>query len=448
MNIGIKVKKGLDLHLQGAVADSRQCEVKPVTTVAIVPDDFVGLVPKMEVREGDEVLAGQPLFHAKSCEALKVVSPAQGKVKAVVRGERRKILRVEVEVTGEQAVKHAVDGALTDAAKAKALLLESGLWAMTLQRPYAIVTNPDAEIRDIFISGFDSAPLAESRAEFTDRQRKAMQAGVKLLATLTAGKVYVTRQTWQQIPDLEGAEMVTVSGPHPSGNAGTAIGLVKPVNKGETVMTLTLDTMMRIGTLALTGTVPCSTTVALTGSEIETPKMVGTLIGASLSELLKGEVKADGRHHRVISGNVLTGVNAGADGYLRYPYTQVTVIPEGDDADEFMGWASVSPKKMSTSRSFPGHFLAKKLFNPDARLLGGRRAMIMSGQYDEVVPLDILPEYLIKAIIARDIDRMEQLGIYEVAPEDFALAEYVDTSKLELQKIVREGLDYLRKELE
>lgn len=448
MNIGIKVKKGLDLHLQGAVADSRQCVVKPVTTVAIVPDDFVGLVPKMEVREGDEVLAGQPLFHAKSCEALKVVSPAQGKVKAVVRGERRKILRVEVEVTGEQPVKHAVDGALTDAAKAKALLLESGLWAMTLQRPYAIVTNPDAEIRDIFISGFDSAPLAESPSEFTEDQRKAMQAGVRLLSTLTAGKVYVTRQTWQQIPDLEGAEMVTVSGPHPSGSAGTAIGLVKPVNKGETVMTLTLDTLMRIGTLALTGTVPCSTTVALTGSEIETPKMVETLVGASLSELLKGEVKADGRHHRVISGNVLTGVNAGTDGYLRYPYTQVTVIPEGDDADEFMGWASVSPKKMSISRSFPGHFLAKKLFNPDARLLGGRRAMIMSGQYDDVVPLDILPEYLIKAIIARDIDRMEQLGIYEVAPEDFALAEYVDTSKLELQKIVREGLDYLRKELE
>lgn len=209
------------------MADSRQCEVRPVTTVAIVPDDFVGLVPKWRYAKAMKCSPGSR-FPCQSCEVLKVVSPAQGKVKAVVRGERRKILRVEVEVTGEQPVKHPVDGVLTDGVKAKALLLESGLWAMTLQRPYAIVTNPDVEIRDIFVSGFDSAPLAESPAEFTDQQRKAMQAGVKLLATLTAGKVYVTRQTWQQIPDLEGAEMVTVSGPHPSGNAGTAIGLVNP----------------------------------------------------------------------------------------------------------------------------------------------------------------------------------------------------------------------------
>ena len=448
MSIGIKVSKGLDLHLQGGVADLRHVEEKMVTEVAIVPDDFMGIVPKPDVREGDAVMAGQALFHAKECDDLKVVSPAQGVVKAIVRGERRKILRIVVEVKGSEAVSHDVAGALTDAAKAKALLLKSGLWAMTLQRPYAIVTKPDAELRDIFVTGFDSAPLAESLSEFTSEQIDRMQAGVALLGLLTKGKVYVSRREGQNLPELKGAEMITVAGPHPSGNVGTPIGLVKPVNKGETVMTLTLDTLLRIGALATTGKVPCHTTVALTGSEVKTPKMVNTLIGASLKELLAGQLKDNTEHKRIISGNVLTGTKVEADGYLRYPYTQVTVIPEGDHADEFMGWASLSPKKMSTSRSFPGHFLGKKLFNPDARLLGGRRAMIMSGQYDSVMPLDILPEYLIKAIIARDIDRMEQLGIYEVAPEDFALAEYVDTSKLELQKIVREGLDYLRKELE
>ena len=213
-------------------------------------------------------------------------------------------------------------------------------------------------------------------------------------------------------------------------------------------MCLDINTLLRIGATALTGNVPCNTVVALTGSELKEPKMVNCLIGSEINALLAGEIKDDHRHHRIISGNVLTGVAVPADGYLRFPYTQITVIPEGDDVDEFMGWATLSPGKMSLSPSFPGHFLRRKLFNPDARLQGGRRAMIMSGEYDKVMPMDILPEYLIKAILSRDIDRMEQLGIYEVAPEDFALAEYADTSKLELQKIVREGLDYMRKELE
>jgi len=206
--------------------------------------------------------------------------------------------------------------------------------------------------------------------------------------------------------------------------------------------------LARIGALALTGEVPMETIVAITGSEVSSPHLVRTTIGAEMGALLKGEIKADGRNHRIISGNVLTGYKDSIDGYLRYPYRQISVIPEGDDVAEFMGWASLSPKKMSTSPSFPGYFSGKKLFRPDARLLGGRRAMIMSGEYDKVMPMYILPEYLIKAILGRDIDRMEQLGIYEVAPEDFALAEYADTSKLELQKIVREWLDYLRKELE
>ena len=450
MSIGIKIKKGLDLHLEGAVSDPLDVIECPAATVAVIPDDFEGFVPKMDVREGDHVLAGQPLMHHKLAEQIKLVSPAEGTVKAVVRGERRKILRVEVEVdsAAQGAVVFDVAHAAESADKAKELLMQSGLWAMMRQRPYDIVPEVGAEIRDVFVTGFDSAPLAHTPAEFTEEQRRCFAAGVKLLQALTKGKVYVSRRKGEDLPDIPGAEMADICGPHPSGNAGTMIAAIRPVNKGETVVCLSLDTLDRIGALMLTGKVPMATVVAVTGSEVEHPRLVRTLIGADMADLLKGDVKNDSRHHRIISGNVLTGHLSSLDDYLHFPYTQITVIPEGDDVAEFMGWASLSPRKMSVSPSFPGHFLGKKLFNPDARLLGGRRAMIMSGEYDKMIPMDILPEYLIKAILAHDIDRMEQLGIYEVAPEDFALAEYADTSKLELQKIVREGLDYLRKELE
>lgn len=448
MSIGIRIKKGLDLHLAGAIADTRAIVGSSTPTVAVVPDDFEGLVPKMEVKEGEAVLAGQPLMRHKLHEDIKIVSPAAGTVKAVVRGERRKIMRVVVEVGQHEALKHDTTEAGSTADGARSLLMKSGLWAMMRQRPYDIIPDAGATIRDIFVTGFDSAPLSYTPTEFTADDKARFDAGVKLLSAITEGKVYISRRSGENLPDIAGAEMIDVEGPHPSGNAGTLIAAIAPVNKGETVVCLSLDVLSRIGELMLTGIVPAETIVAVTGSEIKEPQLVRTLIGAELSALLKDNVKDDGHHHRIISGNVLTGYAESTGGYLRFPYRQVTVIPEGDDVAEFMGWASLSPRKMSTSPSFPGHFLGKKLFSPDARLLGGRRAMIMSGEYDKVMPMDILPEYLLKAILARDIDRMEQLGIYEVAPEDFALAEYADTSKLELQKIVREGLDFLRKELE
>jgi Na+-transporting NADH:ubiquinone oxidoreductase subunit A len=447
MSIGIKVKKGLDIHLVGAIASGQDEPLKAKTsTVAIIPDDFVGLIPKMEVREGDDVKIGQPIFHSKLNESLKVVSPVAGTVKAVVRGERRKIQRIVIEVGTENY--HSFGTAKVSGEKAaRELLLASGLWAMMRQRPYDIVPDADATFRDIFVSGFDSAPLAWYQTDFNSDEVKELQAGVKLLSYLTTGKVYVSRRSDMRLSDISGAEMVDVEGPHPASNVGTVIAAINPVNKGETVACLDIQTLLRIGHIVLTGQFNGATTVAVTGSEVAEPRLVKTVIGAEIAAITKGLITPANHHQRIISGNVLTGIAVTADGYLRTPYRQITVIPEGDDVAEFMGWASLSSKKQSTSRSFPGHFLAKKLFNPDARLLGGRRAMIMSGEYDKVFPMDILPEYLLKAIISKDIDRMEQLGIYEVAPEDFALAEYVDTSKLELQKIVREGLDYLRKEL-
>lgn len=447
MSIKLNIKKGLDLKIAGAITTPSSPETVNPTEVSVCPDDFPGLILKPEKKEGEPVSAGEPLLRDKLNPMIKIAAPVSGILKEIVRGERRKILRVVVAAGPQiESVKKSVPPQDTADSIIESLA-GSGLWAMMRQRPYGIVPKTDITPRDIFVTALDTSPLAPDFGFILENQTDGLKKGVEILKKLTSGKVYVGRYAGSAVSDIPGAEMVDITGPHPAGNAGTMIANIAPVNKGETVWTLDGITLARIGRFFLTGNADFSTIVAVTGSEVKKPGYVKTIVGAPVSELLKGNVVDDNRTHRIISGNVLTGIAVGHDGFLRYPYTQVTVIPEGDDVDEFMGWASLSPSKMSVSRSFPGHFL-KKIFKPDARLQGGRRAMIMSGEYDEVIPMDILGEYLIKAILSRDIDRMEQLGIYEVVPEDFALAEYVDTSKLELQHIVAEGLEYMRKETE
>ena len=447
MNRLIKISKGLDLPVAGEVADFDRVESRRAARVAVVPDDFHGFVPKVLVKEGDTVKAGTPLLYDKRDKSMVIVSPCSGTVESVVRGERRHIERVVILPDGNDG--HERLTPVTAAAskeEIKQYLKKSGLWVLMRQRPYDIVPEPDCEPRDIFVTGFDSAPLA---APYSPDMADAA-AAVALLARITDGKVWVSRRSGSAVADIAGAEMIDVAGPHPSGNAGVLIAAIRPVNKGEQVISLTLETLCRIGHSVRTGEYDGSARVALCGPEVKEPKMIATMMGADIKSVTAGDITDDHRHHRLISGNVLTGFNEGTEGYLRYPYTQVTVIAEGDDVDEFMGWASLSPRKMSCSRSFPSRILEKftrRRFSPDARLLGGRRALIMSEEYDRFMPMDIMAEYLLKAIMSRDIEKMEQLGIYEVAPEDFALGEYADTSKTETQRIVREGLDYLRKEL-
>lgn len=434
--------------MAGGLSDLAAADAPQSASYAVIPDDFHGFVPKPAVKEGDRVSAGAPLLFDKRDADVKLVSPVSGTVEAIVRGERRKILRVVV-VPDKQVSKDEVnrfETRIKDRAAARKLLKNSGLWAMMRQRPYDIVPDSDADPRDIFVTAMDTAPLAAPPAEYYN-DRPTLEAAVALLSITTDGNIYVGRCGNGDVADIKGAEMVDIEGPHPSGNAGVMIANIAPVNKGETVWTLDLATLWRIGRLMLTGSVDFTDYVALTGSEVVSPKVLKTLIGATIASLTDGRLVAPSHHQRIISGNVLTGIKVAPDGYLHYPYRQITVIPEGDDVDEFMGWASISPRKMSQSRTFPGKFLGR-LFRPDARLLGGRRAFIMSGEYDRYMPMDIMPEYLLKAILGRDIEKMEKLGIYEVAPEDFALGEYADTSKIEAQKIVREGLDYIRKELE
>ncbi|MDE5686102.1 MAG: Na(+)-translocating NADH-quinone reductase subunit A [Paramuribaculum sp.] len=447
MGKSIKLNRGLDLRLEGGLDGSEKPIAIPSSSVAIYPDDFPGFTPKLSVREGDLVKPGTPLMFDKVNEQIKLVSPAGGKVKAVVRGERRKIIRVEVE-TENGAPSATVTAPGKSADEIATWLQNNGFWAMMRQRPYDIVPTPGVTPVNIFVTAFDSAPLALSLAQTTGGAATEIAKGLELLKTLTSGEIYVSTRRNDNIELPSFVHNIIIEGPHPAGNPGVQIANIAPVNKGETVWTLDIVTVMRIGRLALTGVADWSTTVAIVGSEVKEPRLVTTQAGAAIAPLIAGATEGNERHLRIIAGNVLTGVNAGENGFLHFPYRQVTVIPEGDDVDEFMGWASMSPKKMSVSRSFISSLLPGKKFAPDARLNGGRRAMIMSEQYDKVMPMDILPEYLIKAVLARDIDQMERLGIYEVAPEDFALCEYVDPSKLELQKIVREGLDYLRKELE
>lgn len=447
----IKLKKGLRLNIDGQISDfSKTTRILP-GEYAITPDDYPGFIPKVEAREGDRVKTGSPLLFDKNQPDLKLVSPVCGTVKQIVRGERRKILRVVVEADRPQTAEFAGFKISKDSSseEIKTALASSGLLALLRRRPYDTVVRLDDTVRDIFVTAFDLAPLAAPLTVSYDADTLAdIQLGVNTLSRLTSGKIYISTDKAIELNGIRGAEITEFEGPYPASNTGVQIANIAPVNKGDVVWALDIRTLAKIGRFAASGQIDPTVTVAVTGPEVVHPQMIETLAGAAIAPLIENNIDNSGRHLRIISGNVFTGTAVDlADGFLRYPYRQITVIAEGDDVDEFMGWASFAPGKMSQSRTFPGHFLGR-LFRPDARLNGGRRAMIMSGEFDRVMPMDILPEYLLKAIIGRDIDSMEKLGIYEVAPEDFAAAEYVDTSKMPLQQIVRDGLDYIRKELE
>lgn len=434
-----KLKKGVNLSLEGAVSGTSTTQVS-AKRYAVVPDDFTGIIPRLEVKEGDKVLAGDALYHDKNHPQIKISSPVSGTIEAIERGERRKILSIVILPDSENQFK------VFNAKDAKELMLESGLWAAMRQRPYDIVPDPDVAPRDVFVTTFDTAPLAAPISLQLAGKEEYLQKGIDALAKMTPGKVYVGCAPDAEL-SLKGCEVNTFAGPHPAGNAGVQLANVKPVNKGETVWTLDAVTVARLGELIATKKLPVETIVAVVGENVTTPKLVKCTIGADIASLTAGNI-ADVASSRIISGNVLTGVKVAANGYLQFPYRQITVIPEVKNDAEFMGWASLSPKKFSLYRSFTCRlFGTRKPFSFDSKLNGGERAIIMSGEYDRMLPMDIYAEYLIKAIIAFDIDKMEQLGIYEVAPEDFALAEFADTSKLPLQRIVREGLDKLRKEM-
>ncbi|MBQ7205520.1 MAG: Na(+)-translocating NADH-quinone reductase subunit A [Muribaculaceae bacterium] len=438
----VRLKKGFDINLLGGIEGTDVAFTSPARSVAVVPDDFHGIIPRMEKKEGEHVTAGEPLYHDKNYEDIKVVSPVSGTVKEVRRGERRHIEAIVITPEGSNdAVSHDIKG------DAMQVLLASGLWVMLRQRPYDIVPVPGVRPRDVFVTAFDSAPLAPDLDVVLGNRREYISKGVEVLNGLTDGKVYIGVRDGQNI-EAPGAEVNTFVGPHPAGNAGVQAANLDPVNKGETVWTLDIVTLARIGELFTTGKVGHDTVVAVNGEQVKAPRYVQTVMGAELTTLLKDQLKEDACESRIISGNVLTGVKVEPEGWLRAPYRHVTVIPENSHPDEFMGWASIAPSRFSIYHTFTTWLRGlKRPVSMDSRIKGGERAIVRTGEYDAMLPMDIYAEFLIKAIISGDIDKMEQLGVYEIAPEDFALAEFADTSKLELQRIVREGLDKLRAEM-
>ena len=440
----LTIKKGYDLPLEGAVNDLAPVVLK-ASRAAVYPDDFAGFEPKPAVKPGEHVMYGDPVLFDKRHPEVKIAAPLCGTIEAIERGERRHIDRIIIRRDDDEQYRIFNVGYKTPE-DAISLLCAAGMLALIRQRPYDIVPSPEVRPKNIFISGFDSSPLAVDPV-WTIEDGESLKMAADMLKLIATDKVYLSRRASSMIPNIPGIENVIIHGPHPAGLPGVQAANIAPVSKGEVIWTMTINTMIRIGRLLKNRRIDSSSTVAVTGSCVEKRGLVRTTVGAPIDEILHGRIKKSDSNIRIISGNVLTGKKVSMDGYIRFPYTQVTVIPEGDDKDEFMGWASLSPKKMSVSNTFPGKFL-HRLFNPDARINGGRRAIIMSGEYDRVLPMDIYGEYLIKAIKAKDIDGMERLGIYEVAPEDFALAEALDSSKQPLQALVRTGLDYLRKELE
>ena len=441
----IKLCKGLDINLQGK-AEEKKIQLKSNGQYALVPDDFEGVTPKVVVKEGDKVKAGDALFVNKQYPEVKFASPVSGTVREVARGERRKVLCVKVEADAEQSY---VDfgkkdvGSLTGEQVINALL-EAGIFGYINQLPYAVSTNPSVQPKAIFVSALRDKPLAADFEFEVAGQEADFQTGLTALSKIA--KTHLGIGLGSSLENVKDVDVNIFEGKCPAGNVGVQVNHLDPVNKGEVVWTIGDPTVVLfIGRLFNTGKVDLKRTIALCGSEVNSPAYVDMLVGEELSTLLSNSYDAS-KSVRIINGNVLTGKPTTKDGFLGAHTSEITVIPEGNNADEMLGWILPRFKQFSVNRSYFSWLCGKKQYALDARVKGGERHMIMSGEYDKVLPMDIYGEYLIKAIITGDIDRQEALGIYEVAPEDFALAEFVDSSKLELQRIVREGLNILRKE--
>jgi Na+-transporting NADH:ubiquinone oxidoreductase subunit A len=448
MSKSIRIRKGLDIRLVGE-AEKVLVNTDPAKVVAIKPTDFHGLVPKVLVKPGEQVKAGTPLFADKYNERILFTSPVSGEVADVVRGEKRKVLEVRVLADSQQQFVEfgAGDASTMNRETIVQKLLASGVWPVLRQRPFDVVADPAQTPKHIFISCFDTNPLATDPDFVVRNQGEDFQAGLDALAKLTTGKVNLVvgdNTSAREFLDAKGVVRHTVSGPHPAGNVGVQIHHISPINKGEVVWTCGVQDVLMIGRLFRTGKLDASRVVAVTGSEAKHPKYHRSMVGAPVKDIT-GVV---GEKVRVISGNVLTGERITAEGTLGFYHTQVTLIPEGDEPKFFIteGWASPGFDKFSANRSFPTWLMPGKKFAMDSSQNGEERAFVMSGQYEQVFPFDIYPVHLLKSILANDIEQMEKLGLYEVAPEDFALCEFVCTSKINSQSIVRAGLDSLKKE--
>lgn len=448
----INIRKGLNIRMIGEANKSLMASSFLIEDYAIKPIDFYMLNPKMLVAVGDHVKAGDPLFYDKNDERIKITSPVSGKIEDIVRGEQRRILEVRIKADRElEYEKFPQENPLDLNAKAIIQrLLDSGLWAMVRQRPFNTIANPDQKPKAIVVSGFDTAPLAPDFDFIVHGLGKYFQTGLDALSKLTQGTVHLNlHEQYSHSGVFTNAQNVQINyfkGVHPSGNVGIQMHHLNPVNKGEVFWHVNPQDVLIIGRLFLEGKYDANKIIALAGSMLKATGYHKVISGASIKQLVSGNI-LDGRQEkpRFISGNILTGRQVSVDGYLGFYDHMLSVIPEGDYFEPF-GWVMPGFKAFSLSRSFFSWMFPHKKYDLDTNLHGGLRPFVVTGQFEKVLPMDIYPLHLIKACLIKDIDAMEKLGIYEVDPEDFALCEFVDTSKSDIQNIIREGLELIRKE--
>lgn len=454
MSETIRIKKGLSIKLTGEANENRvDAELVKTSRYALVPDYFQGVIPKVVVHAGDRVTVGDALFVNKRFPEMAFTTPVSGEVVEVKRGAKRKVLSIEIKADSMDSLEYkqfnAINPAQASAEQIKESLLSSGMWGFIKQRPYDIIADASTTPRDIYVTAHFTAPLAPAFEKLAGNNGMSyLQTALTALRKLTSGNVYLGVEKPLNI-NIEGVKEYVTEGPHPSGTVGVLINKTKPINKGEVVWTLKASDLLIIGKFLQTGKADFTRTVAITGGAATTRGYVQMIPGGMLKEQVAKMYDNNSKtNFRIICGDVLTGVKMDDEHpFCRTDMDQVTIIREGDDIHEAFGWIRIRPKQYSMNRSYFSWLCKNKKYDLDARLKGGERAMIMSTEFTKVFPLDIYPEHLLKAIIAFNIDKMEQLGIYEVAPEDFALCEFVDTSKQELQRIVREGLDLLYKEM-
>lgn len=451
MSKTIKLRKGLDIKLIGE-ADKVKNSVDQADVFAIKPPDFHGVTPKMVVKVGDKVKAGDVVFFNKYQEEVKFLSPVSGTIKEIVRGEKRRIL--EVLITADSTIEYADLGGKNpesmNSDEVKAHVLASGLWPFIKMRPCDVMAKPTDAPKAIFISAFDSSPLAPDYDFALHGENENFQAGINILKHLTSGKIHLTTNGAGN-PDsvftsAKGVEMNKISGKHPVGNVGTQIHHIDPINKGEVVWTVNAQDVVLMGRVFTSGKFDLSKVIAVTGSEVKNPKYIKTIVGTSVKNILAGAIEGD--NYRVISGNVLTGDKISDDGFLGYYHSQITVIPEGNEPmfSFTKGWLGLGLNKFSINRTYFSWLTPNKQRRLDTNLNGEIRSFVVTGEMEKVFPFDIYPMHLIKSVMYNDLDEMETLGIYEVAPEDFALCEFVCTSKIDIQDTIRKGLDEVYKE--
>ena len=449
MSKDIRIKKGLNINLVGA-AEKTISKAVLSNVYAINLKDFHGVTPKMMVKEGAEVKAGEPLFYNKDHEEMLFVSPVSGELVEIERGARRRILNLKILADkSQQTLAHKpLDLQKASAEEIRGYLLKTGCWPFIRQRPYDLIANPETTPKAIFISGYVTAPLAADLDFVLAGKEPELQAAITALGKLTPGKIHICvgKNSKSALAGLQGITLHKISGPHPAGLVGTQINKIDPINKGERVWTLSAQDLIIIGETLLKGQFNAERTIALAGSSVKTPKYFTTKIGAEIATFLYAS-GVNSENFRVVNGDVLTGRKASPDGHLGFYNTTVSVIPEGDDYELF-GWNKPVFNKISTTRALTFSWLQpNKKYDLTTNTNGEHRAFVVTGQYEEVFPMDIYPLQLLKACMVQDLDEMEQLGLYEVIPEDFSLTEFVCISKQPHQQIIRQGLDLLHKEI-